>query len=58
MKLTIIFVCFIKGLYASLTLIPFSEELSIKSIISSDLNVQFSFHVLAVLVGTQSMGAW
>lgn len=49
---------FFKLSYVSLTLIPFSEELNIKSIISNDLNKQFSFHVLAVLVGTQSIGAW
>lgn len=48
---------FFKLSYISLTLIPFYKELNIKSIISSDLNMQFNVHVLAVLVGSQSMGA-
>lgn len=39
-------------------LLHFSEELNIKSIISSDLNMQFNFLIFAVLVGTQSKGAW
>lgn len=41
---------------SAMFLLHFSEELNIKSIISSDLNMQFNFHIFTVLVGTQSKG--